>query len=153
MNLCKSIPISCIKLNLTGADKPAVIEELLDILVQSDLVPNRKTALKALLEREKQMSTGFDNGIAIPHGKCDTLTGIVACLGISQTGIEFDSIDGEASTIFIMTLSPENRKAYHLEFLGAVSGILSEDAYREAILAAETPEEIHRVFIQASAEE
>ena len=71
-------------LNLRATDKQGLITELVERLVHNGMLPNRKAALKAILERERKSSTGMENGIAIPHGKSDSVQELVTALGIKK---------------------------------------------------------------------
>ncbi|MCS6783422.1 MAG: PTS sugar transporter subunit IIA, partial [Gloeomargarita sp. SKYG98] len=118
-----------------------IIEELIDVLVRAGRVKDRKAALKTVLERERKMSTGLQNGIAIPHGKTDTVDGLVAALGIKKEGVDFDSLDKQPSTIFLLTLSPATRTGPHIQFLADISRVLHDPSTRKQVLEA-TSEEV-----------
>ena len=136
-----------VRLEVPGETKQQVIESLLDILMETGKVEDRRTALTALLEREEKMSTGIENGIAIPHGKTTAVKELVACVGLKKEGIDFDSLDGKPSKIFIMTLSPKDKSGPHIQFLAEISSLLKDEKGRNAILAAKTPQEVLDVIL------
>jgi PTS system nitrogen regulatory IIA component len=147
MNLKKALSKETICLNLESTAKNEVIEEMLGLLERAGKIPDRKAALKAIVDREKKMSTGMQNGIAIPHGKSDTVDGLVAALGVSKNGIDFESLDGQPSHIFVMTLSPVNRTGPHIQFLAEISRLLNSPQAREQLLDAETEEDVLAVIL------
>lgn len=142
MNLRKLLTKQVISQDLQGQTKEEVIEELLDILVAAGKVTNRKAAQKAIWDREKKMSTGMQNGIAIPHGKSDCVDSLVVAVGIHKTGVDFASLDQQAAQFFIMTLSPANRTGPHIQFLAEVSRQLNDPATRDRILNAENKDAV-----------
>lgn len=142
MNPRRVLSKETISLSLQATTKEGIIEELIDILVRAGRVKDRKTALKTVLERERKMSTGLQNGIAIPHGKTDTVESLVAALGIKKEGIDFESLDGQPSTIFLLTLSPASRTGPHIQFLADISRILHDPATRKQVLEAKTEDEV-----------
>lgn len=146
MNIRKVLSEDTIRLNLKAATKQELIEELLDVLVASGHVLDRKASLKALLEREHKMSTGMQNGLALPHAKCDAVDRLVAALGIKPEGMDFESIDREPSRIFILTLSPLNRTGPHIQFLAEIGRQISNADARAKLLAARTPAEVMAAF-------
>lgn len=146
MNLKKALSKETICLTLKGTDKNSVIEEMVDLLVTSGKIRDRKAALKAILERERKMSTGMQNGIAIPHGKSDAVEGLVAALGISKEGIEFDSLDGKPAHLFVATLSPVNRTGPHIQFLAEISRLLNNKEARDRVLNAGSEEEVLQII-------
>ena len=148
MNIRRLLDEENIVIDLKGTTKEAVIEELLDLLVKNGRINDRNTALKAIMDRERKMSTGMQHGIAIPHGKTDatTLDKLVTALGVKREGIDFGSLDGKPSNIFIMTLSPMNRTGPHIQFLAEMSQILNDPQKRESVLAAQSAHEIMEIL-------
>ncbi len=142
MNPKRVLTKDTIVMRLQSDNKDAVIEELIDVLVASGRVVDRKSALKAVVEREKKMSTGLQNGIAIPHGKTDTLESLVAVIGISPEGIPFESLDGQPARIILLTVSPASRTGPHIQFLADVSRVLHNEHTRQSVLAATTEEQV-----------
>ncbi len=135
-----------VSVDLAGKHKDEVISELLDLLMKSGKVSDRETALQDLLKREKQMSTGMQYGVAIPHAKTKAVKELVACIGIYREGVPFDSLDGEPSRIFIMMLSPVDRTGPHIQFLADVSMVLKSADARKRLAEAESAAEVLRVF-------
>ncbi|MDZ4198229.1 MAG: PTS sugar transporter subunit IIA [Kiritimatiellia bacterium] len=146
MNLKKVLTADLICTALQGESKQTIIEELLDLLVAKGQVRDRKTALKALLEREAKMSTGMQHGLALPHAKTDAVDRLVGAIGIRREGIDFESIDGEPSTIFILTLSPLSRTGPHIQFLAEIGRLLEEEPLRDRIRNAKTAEDVLAVI-------
>jgi len=146
MNLLDTLTEKTIALNLQGRTKEAIIDELLTILAGTGKIADRPEARRSVLEREKSLSTGMKNGIALPHGKTDAVSEMIACMGISNHGVPFDSMDGEPSRLFIMTLSPRNKTGPHLQFLAEVSRLFKSEEKRAALLAAKTQADIFSIM-------
>ena len=146
MNLKTVITKDTICLHLKGSTKEEIINELLDILVAADKIQDKDAAFAAVMDREKKMSTGMKHGIAIPHGKSATIKDLVACIGISDTAVDFDSLDHEPCRIFIMTLSPLEKTGPHLQFLAEISLLFKSSEKRAEILKAQNPAEILKIL-------
>jgi PTS system nitrogen regulatory IIA component len=131
---------------MKGTTKEEIINELLDILVAAKKISDRPAALAAIMDREQKMSTGMKHGIAIPHGKSPTINDLVACIGVSDSAVEFDALDHEPCNIFIMTLSPVEKTGPHLQFLAEISLLFKSDEKRQEILNASTPEEVMKIL-------
>ena len=142
MNLKTVLNTDTICLNLKGTTKKEIINELLDILVAAKKIDDRLSAYNAVMDREQKMSTGMKHGIAIPHGKSPTINDLVACIGISETPVEFDALDHEPCRIFIMTLSPVEKTGPHLQFLAEISLLFKSAEIRQKILKASSSEEV-----------
>jgi PTS system nitrogen regulatory IIA component len=148
MNLKTVLTTDTIDLHLKGSSKKEIINELLDILVRTGKIQDREAALSAVMDREEKMSTGMKHGIAIPHGKCASIQDLVACIGISEKPVEFDTLDHQPCRIFIMTLSPVEKTGPHLQFLAEVSLLFKSADKREEILKAKTPEEVLKILAE-----
>lgn len=145
MNLKKVLSRDTIQMSLASTTKEGVIEEMIDLLMAAGRIKDlkdRKEALRAVLDRENKMSTGMQNGIAIPHGKTDRVDHLVAAVALKKDGMDFGSLDNQPSKIFVMTLSPDTRTGPHIQFLAEISRQLSDPAVRESILNATTPDEV-----------
>jgi PTS system nitrogen regulatory IIA component len=148
MNLKSVLSKDTISLHLKGTTKEEIINELLGILVSAGKVQDKEAAFAAVMDREKKMSTGMKHGIAIPHGKSATIKDLVACIGISDTAVDFDSLDHEPCRIFIMTLSPLEKTGPHLQFLAEVSLLFKSSEKRAEILKAQTSAEILKILAE-----
>ena len=146
MNLLSVLDENTVSLSLSGSTKEAIIDELIDILVASGRISDRAEARLAVFEREHSMSTGMKNGIALPHGKTDSVPEMVACMGISKNGVAFDSMDGEPSRLFIMTLSKKSKTGPHLQFLAEVSKLFKSEQKRQALLNTATKAELLKIM-------
>jgi PTS system nitrogen regulatory IIA component len=148
MNLKSVLTAETVNLHLKGSTKNEIINELLDILVAAAKIPDRKAALNAVMDREQKMSTGMKHGIAIPHGKSNTIQDLVACVGVSEKAVDFDSLDHEPCRIFIMTLSPVEKTGPHLQFLAEISLLFKSAEKRQEILKAESPEAVIKILAE-----
>ena len=146
MNIKSVLTTETTRLHLKGSTKDEIINELLDILVAAKKIPDREAAFGAVMEREQKMSTGMKHGIAIPHGKSNTISDLIACIGISDKPIDFDSLDHEPCRIFIMTLSPVEKTGPHLQFLAEISLLFKSAEKRQEILNAESAEAIIKIL-------
>jgi PTS system nitrogen regulatory IIA component len=146
MSLNSILTKDTISLHLKGATKEAIINELLDLLVSAGKIHDRASAFSAVMDRENKMSTGMKHNIAIPHGKTGTVSDLVACIGISDSPVDFDSLDGEPCRIFIMTLSPLEKTGPHLQFLAEISLLFKSPEKRAEMLKAASPDDIMRIL-------
>ena len=148
MDLRTVLTPETVELHLKGTTKEEIIDELLDVLVKAGKVTDKNAARECVLDRERKMSTGMKHGIAIPHGKTDTVSDLVACIGISDTAVDFDSLDQDPCRIFIMTLSPVNKTGPHLQFLAEVSLLFKSADKRAQILETTDKAEIIKILTE-----
>ncbi len=148
MNLKKVLSRKLVDLNLQGETKEEILGNLLDLIVRTGKVKDRDVVLEDLLKREAKMSTGIQQGIAIPHCKTDAVDELLACIGIIKEGVDFKALDGVPSKIFIMTLSPLTRTGPHVQFLAEISRVLTSEGMREKLINAETEDELIALMVQ-----
>ncbi|MFH2041712.1 MAG: PTS sugar transporter subunit IIA [Acidobacteriota bacterium] len=134
-------------LDLDADTKDGIIAEMVNRLCAAGKISDCEAVLQAILFRENKMSTGMENGIAIPHGKTDQVKELVAAIGRKIEGVDFDSMDQQPSRIFIMTVSPASHSGPHLQFLAEVSKLLKDEEPRRRILEAKKVEDVIHVFV------
>lgn len=129
-------------LKLKSNTKQGIIRELVDLLAHDGRITDAERVYEAVMERERKMSTGMQAGIAVPHGKTDTVTDLAVAFGIKREGVDFDSMDGDPARIFVMTVSPVTQTGPHIRYLAEISKFLNSPSIRKRLLEAETVEEI-----------
>jgi len=144
--LKKVLTMNLVTTDLQGRDKREIIQNLFELLCSSGKVKNVDKALQDLLDHEAGMSTGMQNGIAIPHATSDTVDELVAAVGVSKRKINFECLDSKPAQIFVMTLSPKGMGDPHIQFLAAIGRLLKEKKQRKALLKAKTNEELYQVL-------
>ena len=149
MRLSELLNEQSISLTLNARDKEASIKELVQLLESSHGVNTRGEILSKVLQRESMMSTGIGNGVAIPHGKTRLLDHLLAACGVSPAGVDFDTMDGEPATLFILLVSPESLRGPHVKALANVSRLLKEESVRNALRSAATPADFLEVLKEA----
>ncbi len=146
MQILDFLSSDAIKISLESKNKKDVIKELVELLVKTGKVKDKKKMVQTLVEREDLGSTGIGQGIAIPHGKSDTVTDLAAAFGLSPEGISFDSLDGEPVNIFFLLVAPEGAAGAHLKALARISSLLKDKYFRKTLLVAKTPEEVVKII-------
>ena len=142
MKLMEILSSNSTIVDLKGETKEAIIEELVDALEVGKVITDKGKVLKAVLEREKVMSTGIGDGIAIPHGKSDAVIRLAAALGTQRRGVEFEALDGEAAYVFFLLVSPANISGPHIKALARISRLLKNDDFKKKLIASSTAEEV-----------
>ena len=132
--------------DLTGTTAAEVLAELCRPVAQAQGLDAARL-VQVLLDREKLGSTGVGDGVAIPHGKLPGLPALVAVFGRSRQGVEYRAADGKPARLFFALFAPENSAGAHLKALSRVSRVFRLPAFREAIMAAPTAEEIRRLIL------
>jgi mannitol/fructose-specific phosphotransferase system IIA component (Ntr-type) len=123
--------------------KDAVLKVLVKCLAKTPLVTKERELAKAISDRERILSTGIGQGIAMPHAKIPSVTGFVAAIGISKAGIPFDSLDGKPANVIVMIAGPEGQNEEYLRILARFTSVLKPEETRNRIIeAAKKPNQI-----------
>jgi len=139
-----------VRVGLAGEDKEEVLEELVDALVRANQVTDREAALTALLERERLGTTGIGGGVAIPHGKHESIATLTAALGTSPNGIEWEAADGEPVYLVFLVLAEANNPGPHVQLLADIARLLKTPGLRQRLVAADSPDDVMRLISGAS---
>ncbi len=108
---------------------------------------------KALLEREKQGSTAFGNGIAIPHCALGDVDSFVVGLARIPEGVEMNSLDGKPVNLAVFIIGPEDQRNEHIHLLSKVSKVLNSDEARKELLAQDDASLLLEIFLKNAADE
>ena len=137
--------------NISSTTKEEVIAELISLLASAQVIKDKDKLIKILLEREALGSTGIGEGVAIPHGKSESVKELVAAFGISQKGVNFDSLDGEPVYIFFLLVAPEDSAGPHLKALARISRILKDKYFRDTLKSAKDEKTLLKIIKQEDA--
>ena len=137
-----------ISVDIKATKKSDVIKELVDLLSQTHSLKQNDKLIKTLMNRESLGSTGIGQGIGIPHAKSDIVHELIGVLGISKAGVDFDSLDGEPTHIFILLVAPEDAAGPHLKALAKISRMLKDKFIRDSLIAAKDPKAVIDIISQ-----
>jgi mannitol/fructose-specific phosphotransferase system IIA component (Ntr-type) len=129
---------------LKGTSKEGVIREMVESLRNAGYFKGgeMEDIVKAILKRENLGSTGIGRGVAIPHSKHSTVDRLIGTVGVSRTGVAFESLDGEPVHVFVLLISPQDRPGDHLRALENVSRSLRDDGFVRSLRQAANREAI-----------
>jgi mannitol/fructose-specific phosphotransferase system IIA component (Ntr-type) len=128
-----------------------VIEELVDsILAAGEIAPEqRDDIIASIIKREELGSTGIGRGVAVPHAKHPSVQKLVGTVGISEEGVDFDSLDGERVQLFFLLISPPERPGDHLRALENISRQLRDETFCRFLKQSKTAQDIHQLLEEA----
>lgn len=149
MNIVTFLDGRAVSIDLKAqSNKEEVIKELVELLVASGQVKSKDVGklVQILLKRESLGSTGIGQGVAIPHGKTDCVSKLVGAFGVSRTGVNFDSLDGEPVTLFFLLVAPEDSAGPHLKALARISRLLKDKHFRDSLRAAKDDKLLFKII-------
>ena len=138
--------------------KNEAIEKLVEIVAAHfpQQVKNVAEVKRSVFAREKSMPTGLDNGIAVPHGRTNSVKSIVGAIALvdnseNENGIipDYEMIDHSKLQIIILTLVPESVQEPYAQVMAFINRTLRNDESREQLLECKTQEEMRKFFNSA----
>ena len=134
-------------INLNGRDKYDILGKLVNVARTSNRVTDEADLLKKVIEREKIKSTGIGGGIGIPHAQTSGVTDIIACLGISGQGIEFNSLDGKPVHLVFLIATKERTNSAYLGLLSRIARLFIDEPFKQKIIKSISPDEIMNLIL------
>ncbi|MFH1566780.1 MAG: PTS sugar transporter subunit IIA [Gemmatimonadota bacterium] len=140
MNLRDFLRTDCVSLGFRAENKDTVFRHIAALTVRHPVCSATETQVyDALCRRERAGSTGFENGIAIPHTRLAGLPDFVVGAVILSDGVDFGAADGQLTRVVVFVIGPEGRPGDHLKLLSAASRVLASKVVREGLVAASDP--------------
>ncbi|HBX7900123.1 TPA: PTS sugar transporter subunit IIA [Klebsiella pneumoniae] len=147
MDISTVLNVKNIKLNMTARTKEEVIEELTDLLIQDGAVTNKEDFIRDVWLREELGSTGFENHIAIPHGKSSGVSRTALAIGRTQHAIPWETMDGsDVRCVILFAVCLVDQNATNIRLLAQVSGSLADEDIIAKLLVESDPHKIIALF-------
>ena len=143
MVLNEVFPKDTIVVNLSSTEKDELFEELVETIHNACPKFNKEEALNCLNERESKMTTGIMHSVAIPHALISSMQGSVGAIGISQEGIDYDSLDKAPVHVVFMIIGNEKDTEHHIQLLRQLTLILQTPDFVKKILSLKSSSEIY----------
>jgi len=146
MKISDILNADVIAVNMEAADKEDALKKVIALAANSKKILDIDKVSETIHEREKLVSTGVGKGFAIPHGKTDAISDIVAAFAITKDPIDFDSIDGEPVRFIFLLVGKETLLNTHIKLLSRISRLMNKDEFRDRLLEAKSSEEVLNIF-------
>ena len=143
MEITSLINEELIVLDLEASNQLEVIEHLASLLEKQERIESKSAFVQGVLDREAEFTTGFGNGIAIPHCKNPTVKKASIVIGRTIKGIDWNSLDGlEVSFVIMLAIPPSESGTTHLQILSTLSSKLIDPDFRSRLMNAKDKQEI-----------
>jgi nitrogen PTS system EIIA component len=139
-----------VDVHLKSATKEAALSEIVELLFSKNKIRNKQAVLQALLDREKQGTTGIGKEVAVPHARLANLPEVILFVGTSREGIDFSSVDGEPVRIILFLLAPVTEIGTSLKILANIARMINDRYFTKQLLQASTNEELYNILKQSN---
>ena len=139
--------------NAPGGSKKKALEQIANLISKQVPELEMQDVYEALIAREKLGSTGFGNGIAIPHCRLKGCETPVSALLHLKAPIDFDAIDGAPVDLLFVLLVPQAATDAHLELLRQIASMLDRKEVRDKLRSASSNEALYQVVLAEQIEQ
>lgn len=150
MLLTQYIAENCIVTDLKAASKSDVLKELTNLLFDQKKLKGVGPALDQIMAREATESTGIGHGIAVPHARVSGLKSLICAVGRVTDGLEFLAVDKNPVKLIFLICYPPTQQTTYLNFIATVSKLLRDDEHMQALLNAESDQEMFVILEKLS---
>ncbi len=133
--------------NVPGGSKKRVLEQIANLVARDLTDLDTQDIFENLIAREKLGSTGFGNGIAIPHCRLTGCNAPISAVLHLDAAVDFDAIDGAPVDLLFVLLVPEAATDEHLELLRQIASMLDRAEVRERLRQAQSNEDLYQVVV------
>lgn len=135
--------------SVPGGSKKRVLEQIASLVAAELAELDEQDIFESLIAREKLGSTGFGNGIAIPHCRLPGCHAPLSAVLRLDSAVDFDAIDGAPVDLLFVLLVPEAATDEHLELLRQIASMLDRSEVRERLRQAQSSEALYQVVVDA----
>jgi PTS system nitrogen regulatory IIA component len=135
------------QVNAPGGSKKRVLELIANLIAREQPGLDPSELFEALIARERLGSTGFGNGIAIPHCRLPNCNAPISAVLRLDAPVDFDSIDGVPVDLLFVLVVPPAATDEHLELLRQIAGLLERADIRERLRNAQSSEALYQTVV------
>ncbi len=148
MDINKLTNENLVNLNLKGNTKKEVLKEMIKLFEKENRIISAEEFYQTILAREEEGTTGLGRGIAIPHGKSETVKELTLAVGRTNQGIDYNSLDAKPVHLIFMVADYQGYSPGYLKMVSKLVSKLRIDEYRESLMNAESGTEVIEIIQQ-----
>jgi Kef-type K+ transport system membrane component KefB len=152
VSILEYLPQTAVLFDLKAGTRDEALRALSDVAAIHEQVHGADDIYAAVLQREEEMGTGLEEGIAIPHARFRKLIRPVIAFGRSDSGIDWDSPDGRPAHFIFLSLTPQSSDV-QVQILALIVRTMRRPEVRERLLRAENPDALWSALREAFASE
>lgn len=149
MKITDLLNIKSIEIGSVYKDKNELLENAVKLMSKSGIIIDEKEYLEAVMEREKESTTGVGNGIAIPHGRCKGVDKAGLAAIVLDKPVEYESLDGKPVDLLFLIAAPEDKGNVHLEILSKLAMMLMDEEFTAKLKNSKTAEQFIKIIDEA----
>lgn len=101
---------------------------------------------RAILEREKIVSTGIGMGVAIPHAKLPSYDQFFIAIAVLERPVDWAALDGTPVRLVFMIGGPDDKQTEYLQILSQLTQAIKDEERRKKLLTLQQSSSIIELF-------
>jgi len=128
---------------IKATEKQPALKELISELQNQSLIENSSRYYAQIAHRESLENTGIGNALAIPHARTDSVDKFITILGISETPVEYQSIDEQPVKFILLSIFPTSMSTKYLYLIGMMARIFNNRNNNSFLSGNPGPDELY----------
>lgn len=142
-------PKGTVVVNLESSEKDELFEELVEAIHSYYPKFDKAEAIENLNEREAKMTTGIMHNVAVPHALIPSISGTIGAIGISKSGIDYDSLDKAPVHVVFMIIGAEGETEHHIQVLRQLALVLQIPDFVSKIIKCDSASDVHNLLCKS----
>lgn len=151
MRITDLLDKNSISLDGTPKSKTEALDQVIDLMIKSGKINDAEAYKKQVYAREEEGTTGIGEGIAIPHGRGESVSRPGLAAMVVKDGVDFESLDDEPVHLIFLIAAPHTKDNVHLDMLSKLSVLMMDEDFVKALLDAKTVDEFLDIIDKAEA--
>jgi mannitol/fructose-specific phosphotransferase system IIA component (Ntr-type) len=143
------LPPERIRVPLGSHSRHALFRELVELALPDADPATLETVFQSVLQREAVVSTAIGDGVAVPHGRTNAVSGLCMAAGLVESVDDYQAPDGIPVTVCFLMVTPEADAGLHLKALAGIARMMRNVAVRNALHAVRTADEFAAAIARA----
>ena len=153
MRITELLDKRSIALNASPKTKNEALDMAIALMNKSGKISDLEAYTKQVYAREEEGTTGIGEGIAIPHGRGESVKAPGLAAMVIKDGVDFESLDDEPVQLLFLIAAPNTKDNVHLDVLSKLSMLLMDENFVASLKKAATVEEFLEIVEKADKEE
>ncbi len=128
------------------SSKKRLLESIAALLTKGNAGLDKKTIFQILTERERLGSTGIGEGVALPHGRVNSLDQVIGAFAVLDSALDYDAVDKQPVNLVFALLVPAEANEEHLRILAHLAKLFNETGLRRKLKTTRSAAEAYRIL-------
>lgn len=147
MSVSEVIDANAVVLDLEAADKAEVLNKLAELLFRDGSIGSKSAFVSDVLLRESEGKTGIGGGVAIPHGKSDTVKRTCIAVAKLKNPVKWETVDGQpVRMVFLFAVSGSDKNSYFVRLMSQVARLIAREDFCGKLFSVKSKDELFRLF-------